>query len=201
MIYAITDKTRHVMMVLSGGVSLRPSRIKGTGRNLRGPVSGRAVSRLPDRCSRAFGCVAAAGADFVREYGAVAPDQLHHDTPLHPTTRPAVFGLAHTTPRFETVSSRAQEHPARRAPHPARLRSLQRLLERLTDKQSVFAGMSRNSLGQKFRGFERETPVTGASRRGNRLLNDAVSWQCNLLSVNAFEVIHSGQATEASRLR
>jgi CO/xanthine dehydrogenase Mo-binding subunit len=40
--------------------------------------------RQPDRCSRAFGRVAAARAHFVGSDGAIAPGQLHHDAPLHP---------------------------------------------------------------------------------------------------------------------
>jgi hypothetical protein len=58
--------------------------------------------RQPDRCSRAFGRVAAARADFVGSDGAIAPGQLHPDAPLHPI--PAIASLTHTTPRFETVS-------------------------------------------------------------------------------------------------
>ena len=57
----------------------------------------------PDRCSRAFGCVAAAGADFVRAHDAVARRQLHYDAPLHPG-RCSAWPIP--PPRFETVSSR-----------------------------------------------------------------------------------------------
>jgi len=55
--------------------------------------------RHPDRCRRALGCVAAAGADFMRVYSAVAPDQLHHDTPLHPIPPTGHCGPAYTTPQ------------------------------------------------------------------------------------------------------
>jgi hypothetical protein len=81
---------------------LRPNKV--ILQSCKGPFPVRQAQ--PDGCSRAFGCVAAAGADFVREYGAVAPGQLHHDAPPHPITPTSCFGLAHTTPRFETVSAR-----------------------------------------------------------------------------------------------
>jgi hypothetical protein len=41
----------------------------------------------------------AAGADFMHVYSAVAPDQLHHDTPLHPIPPTGHCGPAYTTPQ------------------------------------------------------------------------------------------------------
>jgi death-on-curing protein len=66
--------------------------------------------RQADRPSRAFACVIAASADFVRAGPAVASGQLHHDAPLHLIPQSAAFSLTYTTPRFETVSRRLTEH-------------------------------------------------------------------------------------------
>jgi hypothetical protein len=83
-------------------VGLRPNKVVLQSRQC--PFSVR--ERQAKRRSRAFICVAAARADLLRPNDTVAPGQLHHDPPLHPAPPVVRHPPDHTTPTFETVSTR-----------------------------------------------------------------------------------------------
>jgi hypothetical protein len=138
-----------------------------SGRSMAGAIQGNhrehgaMAAASPNECSAANALVSE-GRTFDAESSDLRRERHARPGPCRRRALgpPAVSARGLTTPTFRTVSappfhrlqtrqrrpghprhpalSRAQEHPAHRALHPARLRWLQRLLERRTDKRGRF---------------------------------------------------------------